>query len=305
MNLFLDKINKIYNYDLKTMKALSKILPCLIKYYGECYRDIIYDAIESCEIILCGSYDTILSIIEKNTLSLEVLDDMLKENDDRFGIGVYFSSPLVFYDDFSNKFKISKINRKIIISHTYNLDSPKGIEVLTYCLCSLIKSYVNEYEIDDNYLYKRTGFFKECRKIAIENNWCVLRYVSSVGIGLEKGLNIYDTDRVVSMVLNDNYSCYDYNSLSKIVYVLKEKLKLKNVLEVSEINGSVDFINVYNVNNLYFKLLKLCDECMSLEQNMVIYDVTREEKNKTLLEIENKLNNDVYLNFAEYLDNLK
>lgn len=305
MNLFLDKLSKLYNYDRKTINALSKIIPCLISYYGEEYKDIIYSSIMSCEIILCGSYDTITSVIDKYSLSLEVLDDILNENDDKYGTGLYFSSPLVSYDKFSNKFKISKINRKIIISHTYNLDSPKGIEILTYSFCSLIKSYVNEYEIKDNYIYKRTGFYKECRKIEIENNRCVLRYISSVGTGFEKGLNIYDTDRIVSMVLKDNYNCYLYNSLSIISYILKDKLKLDNKIKISEISNYLDFINTYNYDNLYSKLLNLCDECMVLEQNMLIYDITREEKNKTLEVLSDKLNNEVCFNFIEYLTKSK
>ena len=305
MNLFLNKINKIYNYDQKIINALSKILPNLIKYYGLQYENIIYEALENCEIILCNSYETIVSVVKKNTLSVEVLNDILRENENKYGTGLYFSSPLVIYDEFSNKFKISKINRKIIISHTYNLDSPKGIEILTYSLCSLIKSYNNEYEIHDNYIYKRTGFFKEKRQIIYKNNICILRYISSFGLGLEKGLNIFDTDRIVSMVLNDDYKCYEYNSLFKIVYVLKDKLKLKEKLENSEIMNSKKFINDYNYDNLYYRLSYLCDECMTLEQNMIIYDVTREEKDKTLLQIESKLNNDVYLNFEEYLDKSK
>ncbi len=304
MNLFLDKLNRLYNYDQKTMNALGKIIPCLVDYYGKEYKSLIYSAIESCEILLCSSYDTVTSIIDKNTLSTLVLEDILNENDDRYGTGLYFSSPMVIYDNLSNKFKISKINRKIIISHTYNLDSPKGIEILTYSLCSLIKSYVNEYEIVDNYIYKRTGFYKECRKIELVNDKCVLRYVSSSGIGFEKGLNIYDTDRIVSMVLNDNYNCYLYNSLSVISYILKEKLKLNNEILSSEINNSLEFVTIYN-DDLYNNLLNLCDECMVIEQNMLIYDVTREEKDRTLKALSLKLNNDVYLNFIEYLTKSK
>ena len=61
------------------------------------------------------------------------------------------------------------------------------------------------------------------------------------------------------MVLSDNYKCYEYNSLYDVVLVLKEKLHLKKVIESSEINSSLDFLNLYNFDNLYFKLLNWCN----------------------------------------------
>lgn len=302
MNLFLDKINSLYNYDQKIVNALSKIIPNMIKYYGKEYENVIYSAIVSCEIILCNSYETVLSVIKENSLSYFVNYDKLVENDNKFNSGLYFSSPLIVYDKFSNKFRIDGVNRKIIISHTYNLDSPKGIEILTYSLCSLVKSYNNEYKIDNNYVYIRNGFYNEKRKIIYDGSICYLEYVSSFGVGINNGLNVYDTDKIVSLVLNDDYKCYEYNSLCKIVFVLYEKLGLKSKIVRSLILDKLDFAFLYNIN-LYNRLCLLCDECMSLEQNMVIYDVTREDKNKTLSLIVSKLNNDVYLNFEEYLDN--
>ena len=42
---FFDKLKNKYNYNEKTLKALAKIIPCLISYYGEEYEYIILEAI--------------------------------------------------------------------------------------------------------------------------------------------------------------------------------------------------------------------------------------------------------------------
>lgn len=49
--LFLSKLQKKYNYDEKTLKALARTIPNIITYFGEDLEDIILEAIYNCQII--------------------------------------------------------------------------------------------------------------------------------------------------------------------------------------------------------------------------------------------------------------
>ena len=64
--LFLSKLQKKYNYDEKTLKALARTIPNIITYFGEDLEDIILEAIYNCQIIPCNSHQTI-SKIEKES----------------------------------------------------------------------------------------------------------------------------------------------------------------------------------------------------------------------------------------------
>lgn len=296
---YLIKLKEKYSYDDKTVSALSKIIPNMIKYYGNDYEDLILNAIFDCEIIPCNLKETISKIKSLNSLSNKIGVSDIASIEIKGSESSYISDVLITYDDLSNKYNISKVNRVIATSHTYNYDSPKGLEVLTYALCKLVKSYNNEFEIDENILVKRTGLEVEKRHILKEEDSIYLDLISHIGHGLEEGLNIYDTSCIVSLILQDEYKCYDYDSIYMIAKVLKEKFNLKETLNNVELTGNFSLLNKnYEEDNLKEE----CDMCLFLENEMFI-SVTREDKDDLALKINNKLNKDVFKKLIDiYID---
>jgi len=300
----LKSLKNKYNYDEKLLNALKKLLPVLLEYYGSNYETHIIEALKATEIIPCNSYQTI-SIVKKEYQLTKTYNENLVSSNFKNDDVYYLSSANVIYVEEENSYKIDKINRKIILAHTFNLDSPKGLEVLTYGVVCLLKSYCNEYTIKENYLYKRAGFGLETKKIIYNQGEIYLNLEEEIGTGLSLGLNIYDTQRITSLILKDNYKCYDYTSIHKIAWLLKEKLKLKKSLDDSEINNNEnEFIQQYT-KGLYNELLELCDTCMNLEQEMIIYASKREEKDEINKKIDHLLNNAVYNNLVQYIENSK
>lgn len=87
----------------------------------------------------CNSHQTISKIEKESKLTKNInyigIDNFeIKKNE-----CAYLSNIEVSYNEFTNTFNIDKISRIIATSHTYNYDSPKGLEVLTYALCKLVK----------------------------------------------------------------------------------------------------------------------------------------------------------------------
>lgn len=288
---YLNKLKDKYNYDNKTINALAKIIPCFIEYYGDEYEDIILTAIHDCEIIPCSSYETISKIASKKKMTKNIGESLLENLEIKRGESAYLSNIKVSYNEENNTFNIDKITRTIATSHTYNYDSPKGLEVLTYALCKLVKSYKDEYVIDENKLIKRNGISSEVRQIVKDNDEIYLDLISEEFKGLEEGLTIYDTEQIVSLVLADNYKCYDYDSVYVVAQILKEKFNLYEISDY-EIDADIDSFKKLCDDKVEI-LSKKCNECLILEHEMFI-SMFRDEKDRLAKRINKELTSDIY-----------
>lgn len=296
--IYLNSLKSKYNYSDKTIRALGKIIPSLIEYYGFEYKEMILDAINSCEIIPCSSKQTISKIKKEVNLSIKNGISDVASIEIKGSEASYISDVKISYDEESNKFNIDEIKRVIATSHTYNYDSPKGLEVLTYALCKLIKSYKDEFVIDENILIKRTGLELEKRHIVKDENDIYLNLISHEGHGLEEGFNIYDTSKIVSLILNYEYKCYDYDSIFGIANILKDRFKLKDKINRAELTGNItDLKSIYEE-----KFEDECDICLFLENEMFI-SVTREDKNEIASKINEKLNKDIFTKLVDIYEN--
>ena len=287
---YLNSIKAKYNYDDKTVRALGKILPAIISYYGEEYEDLILQAVLNCRIIPCSSKETISKIKKEHNLNFKNGVSDIASIEIKGSEVCYFSDVKIEYLEDDNKYIIKDVDRLIITAHTFNYDSPKGLEVLTYGLLKLVKSFNNEFVIDENVLVKRTGFEIEKRHIVQNDDGILLNFISHEGHGLEEGFNIYDTSKVVSLILGDDYKCYDYDSIYTIARIMKETFGFKDKLNACELEGDLNkFKNIYEEENFEDE----CNECLLLENEMFI-SVTREDKNEFAQRINEKLNNNIF-----------
>ena len=79
MQNYIEQLKIKYNYDDKTINALTKIIPALIDYYGIEYEDTILKAINDTKIICCNSYQTISKIKEEEKLTPKIGNTQLKD----------------------------------------------------------------------------------------------------------------------------------------------------------------------------------------------------------------------------------
>lgn len=290
---FLEKLKEKYKYSDKTIKALSKIIPSMIRYYGEDSEDIILNAIFDCEIIPCDSHQTISSVLKTKKLTKLIGTSPVSNIDVKRGESVYVPSVKISYDEKSNSYQIDKTDRVIVTSHTFNYDSLKGLEVLTYALCRLVKSYKNEFTIDENYIIIRSGISSEKRKIVYDNDEVVLDFVEDYAKGLEEGFNLYDTEEIVSSIYGNNYKCYDFDSIYTVALILKSKYDLKKEIDDYELTGSIDVFEKKYGKEVVDSLALICDKCVNLENEMYL-SFTRDDKDKYAKSINKLLNKDMY-----------
>ncbi|MGN0992391.1 MAG: hypothetical protein ACI4PE_00400 [Bacilli bacterium] len=300
---FFDELKNKYNYSEKTLKALAKIIPCIISYYGEEYEYIILEAILNTEIINCNSKQTISKVLNERTLTKKIGDSYLGNIDLKRAESIYMPNVKIVYNENINSYEIDKIDRIIVTSHTFNYDSPKGLEVLTHALCHLVKSYKDEITINENMITIRNGLSYEERKIKYGDE-ITLEFNNEFGKGLEEGFNIFDTEMIVSMVLGDTYKCYDYDSIYTIAVVLKEKYNLIKEINYSEMSGDIEeFRKVYGKDSTK-KLSKICDDCLNIENDMLL-SYTREDKDNLANILKEKLNKEAYDELVKIYKNSK
>lgn len=300
---YFDKLKEKYNYNEKTIRALAKIIPNIIQYYGEEYEPLILNAILDSKIVPCNSYQTINKISKENKLTLVTGTPSIQDIDLMRNEGAYISSVLIKYDENNNAYYIDKTNRVVVTSHTFNYDSPKGLEVLTYALLRLVKSYKNEYEIKENILIKRCGISEEISKIIKDGENIYLEIDSDINKGLEEGFTLYDTEKIVSYALLDNYKCYDYHTIFTIADILKDKFKLREKINSYELEGNIEKFNILCNNNMESLSLK-CNECLSLEQEMFL-SMIRKDKDELANIINKKLTGDIYSLLINVYENNK
>ena len=289
---FINKLKDKYNYDEKTIKALSLIVPALIKYYGEDYSDIILSAIFNCEIIHCNSHQTISKVLNERKLTKSVGGSPVADIDIKRAESVYVPNVKIIYNKENNSYEIEKIDRIIVTSHTYNYDSLKGLEILTRAICRLIKSYNNEIVIDENTVTTRYGIAHEKRKIVYDDE-ITLDFIEDYGKGLEEGFNLYDTEKIVSSIYSNDYKCYDYDSVYTIASILKGTYHLQNSINECEIIGKNDELEQkYGKENID-ELCEQSDKCITLENDMILA-FTREDKNNYATSLNKLLGGSVY-----------
>jgi len=277
MGSIYDELSNKYSYDSKTMNALKRILPALIKYYGREYEPIINEAVLNTKIETCSSYDTLSSMLgEYNYNKIDYQN-------------AYYSVPTIIYNEEFNRFEISDIKRFIVIENKYNLDSPKGIEVLTSALVSLAKSYIGEYEIYENELIKTEGFRKEIYKIIYDKVNLVTEFLDEEALGLQKSLNIFDTERIVSDILKTEYKIYDYSFLQIIGSLLKDKFGYSYEIKEEELLHKRDF----SKRKGFYELCISSDKCLYLEDEMLEETISKENKEKLKKELKRHMQEDV------------
>lgn len=297
--IFLEKLKRKYSYSEKLSRALDKIFPVLVSYYGREHFEYIKEAFNNTKIIECNSYQTIPILLE------QLLPDEKISSDASLG-GIYVSSPKIMYHPIVSSYIVPKISRYIILSHTYNLDAISGLSILTEQLCRLVRSYSKEYNLSLDTLTCRSGISKKTYKLQNKNDKITNTLVKDEHHGLEEGFVSYDTEKIVSMIVNDKYHHFSCEFEKKMAYILYETLDFKkNILDSVFTKDFYSFISTFDVQEgLFFQLSSLIDQAYELEQKSLNVGTTKEEK-IIIKEQMSEISSKVVENLTIYLEERK
>ena len=113
------------------------------------------------------------------------------------------------------------------------------------------------------------------------------------GKGFEEGLNLYDTEKIVSSIYSDSYKCYDFDSVYTIAFIIKDKYGLFKDINDYELTGDTLALEKKYGKDTIDDLCAMCDSCICLENDMLL-SFTRESKNDYAEKLNKILTEEVY-----------
>lgn len=276
INEFVEKISQKYGYSLELENYLKTLLPALITYYGEDKREIIYNALLSCEI----------HIQEKG----EDCNNFLKQYFNRQkDINIPFLAGAFYENDIQLR-DMQVVLKSIIYIRTYDsgvdFNDERKLAILTHEICHAIKGY-KKLEITPDGLINSTGLIKDYYQLDASTNEFV--EVKSDNTGLEEGLNSYDEKQIMTIMTGKPFEGVTYPILVQIIEFLDKIPNLLEVIKTSQFTGNnewIDFLGpeqaqflATNMEKVYLpfvsdlsnekKFIKLRDDMYKAADNLV------------------------------------
>ena len=194
---------KDYSDDIKNMVRLS--LPIIIKKFGSENMAIIFSTLKIVQIQEAPLGKTLLLLLKEHENSQVVDDPSAIANDSAkaMSIGMYESNPFFSISE-KNVINLQKVTRYVLL-HSGKVDLEK-FAAFVHEFGHAIKSTRNEYSIShkdgqDTLMY-RNGLINNRQSMSLQDNKIQLKIISSVGTGLEEGINTMFEEDIVNEILS-------------------------------------------------------------------------------------------------------
>lgn len=237
-------LRKQFGYNESFAETVAVSVESIIDYFGTEYEDIAWGAVKSCKIVFADSQkkdskgkktniqESIYDVLKRENMC-EKYNPIVNAETMKRDRGIYVSKPIVECTD--SEYHIQGVERIIVLDKSFNEHNPSSLAVLTNQLMSLIKSYVNEYEIQNGTLIQRTGVQETIYALSNDNGLTNVKFRSSVGEGLEKGINLYDEFKVVRTNYDSNYEVFGSVYQRIIAGFIIDSLEMGEAIKVAEL----------------------------------------------------------------------
>ena len=288
----IENIIKKFNYDETLANFLRELYPEFIAYFGADKEPIIYEALYNTPILIG---DNVYQILKNN--------DML-DNDDGYAVsaadlkrssGAYQSKAIIDYED--NEFKIKEVKRVVIVTKNYNNGFSKS--PLIHELGHLIKSYYNEYKIDNDLLIGRSGLIETKKRLIKDGEKIKEVLIEEKGVGLEEGLNSIMQEEITKKLVDPNFEISGYGVLCHLAKIIVGSDLLSAFLEAEIKDDKESLITKLDeefIPSAYKRIDKIFDKLyiLTLKRFSEIFDknkfkITTEEIEKLIKEDFNTL----------------
>ena len=274
MNELLNFLKSKYNYDDELLSFLRSLIPIMIEYFGEEYRDKIISSFLETPII-----------ITKNTIGKEIGDD----NSGLLLAGGAFC-PEVAVEDNS-----PKILGKVVIPTSaiklFNFNDPKCVGNLVHELCHMVKSNLT-INVDENILVYYCGLSQT--KGIIDNNEFSVQS-SNNALALEEAINAIDETIITQKLFPEYQLTSNYGRLASYIWpMINENTEFLGKMRQSQFTGSSDWTEYLGIETSE-KLIQLCSAHYDLMVNRIFELINNKNLQLELDNIEKELINIINL----------
>ena len=287
-NIIRDK----YHYEESLGDFLEQVYEAFLLEFGEDYRDIIYNAFLNTPVSSCSNIYQGL----KNRNMLSDNFGLVKEADLRRASGVYQSYPNIEYNN--GKYFLKSVDRVVLIQDL-DLSKEQSKSTLIHELGHLIKSYQNEFKIDDDVLTTRSGLMETKEKLSYQDNKVTREMILERGVGLEEGLNSVLEEKICKKLIHPDYEVKGYGIINVLADNTLNMLDCKNEVYQEQMLKNNDLNTTFK--GVYADFLKVMDKMYYLTLKLFGNAFNSEEMHKTSDEMKYLLETE----FRDYADIFK
>lgn len=232
MSEYINELKSKYGYSEELSDFLSQLLPVIINYYGEEYKDVILSALSNCEI----------HFQSKDEDTKEYLNSY-------FGVNKEWEMPSLagaFYHnevDIRNNQVVAKpiVYVKSVyygIYMPFDFNNDKQVSTLIHEICHLIKGY-GKLKTENGKIIDSTGLMKVTYDYSQENG--ILEEKHDM-VGIEEALNDVETAQILEMMTGRKQEVTGYKAAGYSATRLLEHSDLAKEIRISQFRGDDSWI---------------------------------------------------------------
>lgn len=229
INDFITSLKNKYNYSDEMVSLLQKTIPALITYYGEDKKNIIYGALNDCEI----------HIQKENENAEEYLNQYFgtdKKWDIPFLGGAFQDTELFVKDNRVHSKSIIFIKTEFLRRYKpFDFGDDEKVSSIIHELCHAIKGY-GRIKVENGQVITQTGLMTDIHPYNPNTN--SFEDAISSNTGLEEALNSYDEAEIMSIITGVPHEFGAYKGMTQIARMLMEHKELADVIKRCQFNGS-------------------------------------------------------------------
>lgn len=243
---FVNIVNK-FGYSEEFSKVLKQIYDQLIVIFKN--EQLVYEALLNTKIV---NVNNVYNYLRDNEL-LESDETLVTESDLKRSSGVYHSVPEITFSD--GKYEIKSVKRVVAVVNL-DLSNTSSKATLAHELSHLIKSYYNEYTIENNILTANSGFITSTYELSHDGEKVTKKLLKEAGVGLEEGLTSVQEELITRNAFDIGYKSSGYGAVNGIA---------GNFLELTDMYDVIINAEIYHDKSELFKRIKL-EEYTVLEE---------------------------------------
>ena len=228
VNEFISNLKSKYSYSDEMVQFLQKAIPSIITYYGEDKKDVIFAALNNCEI----------HIQRENENSEEYLNQYFGSNkkwDIPFLGGAFQHTELTVRDNIVQQQSI--IYMKTEYLHRYkpfDFNDEEKLSGIIHEMCHAIKGY-GKLKVENGQVITSTGLLKDYFEYDKSTN--TLTNTRSDNTGLEEALNSYDEAEIMTIMTGVKHEFGAYKGMTQVARELMKHEELASVIRASQFSG--------------------------------------------------------------------
>lgn len=235
MSEYVEQLKAKFGYTEELLNFLEKLIPSLIIYYGDEYKELIFTSLFNCEIHLQN----------KN-------EDPKTYLNQYFGVNKKWEMPKLSGAFYHNEISVNdnKITAKPIIYvksiyfnqySPFDFDNDKNVNTLVHEICHLIKGY-DKVKIVDDMIIDSTGLIKDIYSYSVNNG---IKEEKNENIGIEEAINEVDTLRIMELMTGRKQEIHGYKVAGYYASMLMEDNEFAKTIRLSQLMGDDNWIQYF------------------------------------------------------------